>query len=104
MHSPVSAEQVIAGSIIAQNSSPPRKSHRGAQTKNVVDQQTSSVNVSLSNVDRHETGMGPWPWILGGSALAIAGGIGAFLLFKPSQETTTVSTVGTIPPGQVSLD
>ncbi len=70
---------------------------------NVVDQQTSSVSVSLSNVDRQETGMGPWPWILGGSALAIAGGIGAFLLFKP-QETTTVSTMGTISPGQVSLD
>jgi hypothetical protein len=67
----------------------------------VNDAQVSSINVSLSDVDKPQGGP-MWPWLLGGGALAAGLGIGAYFLFRPSEQKNDAS-VGTIPPGQISL-
>ncbi len=67
----------------------------------VTDQQVSSINVSLSDVDK-QSGGPLWPWLVGGGALAAGLGVGAFFLFRP-QEPENNASVGTIPPGQISL-
>lgn len=67
----------------------------------VTDQQVSSINVSLSDVDK-QSGGPMWPWLLGGGAVAAGLGVGAYFLFRP-QEAENNATVGTIPPGQINL-
>lgn len=68
----------------------------------VSDAQVSSINVSLSDVDK-QAGGPVWPWLVGGGALAAGLGVGAFFLFRPSSEPVNNATVGTIPPGQIEL-
>ncbi len=70
----------------------------------VTDEQVSSVNVSLSDIEKQQSSTSPWLWILGGAAVAAGAGLGGYFLFRSPNDPKDTTTVGTISPGQVSLD
>jgi hypothetical protein len=70
----------------------------------VVDAEVSSVNVSLSDIEKQQSSTSPWLWILGGAAVAAGAGLGGYYLFRSPNDPKDTTTVGTISPGQVSLD
>jgi hypothetical protein len=71
---------------------------------NVVDAEVSSVNVSLSDIEKQQSSTSPWLWILGGAAVAAGAGLGGYFLFRGPNDPKDTTTVGTISPGQVTLD
>ncbi len=69
-------------------------SEQGRQTYradlDLQDGETRQLQVTLEEEKR---GASPWPWILGGVAVAAGAAVGGYFLFKPQQQTTPV------PPG-----
>ncbi|MCA9597230.1 MAG: PEGA domain-containing protein [Myxococcales bacterium] len=73
----------------------------------VQDDQLTSTNIALEPIApppaaAKDDGIA-WPWFVGGAALAAGLGVGAYLLFKPDDETAPPTVPGTLDPGTVQL-
>jgi hypothetical protein len=71
----------------------------------VSDNQLSTLRVTLEAPPafvREQSGLGPWPWVIGGVALAGLG-LGAYFLLRPDDEGPSPPLDGSLDPGSVPL-
>jgi hypothetical protein len=70
-----------------------------AATVAVRDKETREVGVTLQ---RESGGSSTWLWVAGAAVLVAGAAVGGYFLFRP-QDTQTPPTVGTIPPGTITV-